>query len=75
MDTIIYKNLKQIRELKNLTREYVAFELDMSSSGYGKIERGEVDLTLSKLQKIATIFGVSVEFIFKFNASDLLKEK
>lgn len=75
MYSIVYKNLKQIRELKNLTREYVAYELSMSSSGYGKIERGEVDLTLSKLQKIANVFGVSVEFIFKFNAEDLLKEK
>jgi transcriptional regulator with XRE-family HTH domain len=75
MDSIVYKNLKHIRELKNLTREHVAYELNMSSSGYGKIERGEVDLTLSKLQKIATIFGVSTEFIFKFNAADLLKEK
>lgn len=75
MDSIVYKNLKQIRELKNLTREYVAYELSMSSSGYGKIERGEVDLTLTKLLKIASIFGVSVEFIFKFNADDLLKDK
>ena len=47
----------------------------MSSSGYGKIERGDVDLTLSKLTKIAEIFGVSVEFIFNFNADELLKIK
>ena len=71
----VYKKLKQIRELKNLTREYVAYELNMSSSGYGKIERGDVDLTLSKLMKIAEIFGVSVEFIFNFNAEELLKIK
>ena len=71
----VYKKLKQIRELKNLTREYVAYELKMSSSGYGKIERGDVDLTLSKLTKIADILGVSVEFIFNFNADELLKIK
>lgn len=71
MDPIVYKNIKKIRELKNLTREYVADELQMSTSGYGKIERGEVDLTVSKLIKIANVLDVSIEFIFKFDVSNL----
>jgi transcriptional regulator with XRE-family HTH domain len=41
----------------------------MSTSGYGKIERGEVDLTVSKLEKIAEVFDVSIEFIFRFDVS------
>lgn len=67
MSQAVYENIKKIRELKNLTREYMADELKMSTSGYGKIERGEVDLTVSKLKKIAKALGVSVEFIFKFD--------
>ena len=67
MSQAVYENIKKIRELKNLTREYMADELKMSTSGYGKIERGEVDLTVSKLKKIAIALGVSVEFIFKFD--------
>lgn len=67
MNPEVYKNIKKIRELKNLTREYVADELEMSTSGYGKIERGEVDLTVSKLIKIAKVLNVSIEFIFKFD--------
>jgi transcriptional regulator with XRE-family HTH domain len=47
----------------------------MSTSGYSKIERGEVDLTISKLIKIAKILDVSVEFIFKFDISNLFKNK
>jgi transcriptional regulator with XRE-family HTH domain len=70
----IYFNIKKIRELKNLTREFVADRIGMSSSGYGKIERGEVDLTISKLNKIAEVLGVSIEFIFKFNISDFFGE-
>lgn len=46
--------------MKHLTRKFVAYEMDMSISGYGKIERGEIDLTISKLTKIASIFGVSI---------------
>jgi transcriptional regulator with XRE-family HTH domain len=70
MDSSVYKNIKKIRELKGLTREHIADELKMSTSGYGKIERGEVDLTVSKLTKIAEILDVSVEFIFKFDVSN-----
>ena len=65
----VYINIRKIRELKNLTREYVAEELKMSMSGYGKIERGEVDLTVSKLMEIAKVLDVSIEFIFKFDIS------
>ncbi len=74
MDPIVYKNIKKIRELKNLTREYVADELKMSTSGYGKIERGEVDLTISKLVKIAKVLGVSLEFIFKFDVATFFNQ-
>ena len=74
MDPHVYKNIKKIRELKNLTREYVADEVKMSTSGYGKIERGEVDLTVSKLVKIAKVLDVTVEFIFKFNVSKFFSD-
>lgn len=74
MDPKVYKNIKKIRELKNLTREYVADELEMSTSGYGKIERGEVDLTVSKLFKIAIVLNVTIEFIFKFDVSNFFNE-
>lgn len=74
MDPIVYENIKKIRELKNLTREYVADELNMSTSGYGKIERGEVDLTVSKLVKIAKVLNVTIEFIFKFDVSNFFND-
>jgi transcriptional regulator with XRE-family HTH domain len=70
----VYLNIRKIRELKNLTREYVAEELNMSMSGYGKIERGEVDLTVSKLIEIAKVLDVSTEFIFKFDVSVFFSE-
>jgi transcriptional regulator with XRE-family HTH domain len=45
----------------------------MSTSGYGKIERGEIDLTLSKLYKISAIFGISITDLLYFNVSDIFK--
>ncbi|REH01878.1 helix-turn-helix domain-containing protein [Flavobacterium aquicola] len=70
----VYQNIKKIRELKNLTREFVAAELKMSASGYGKIERGDVDLTVSKLIEISKVLQVSTEFIFKFDVSIFFNE-
>lgn len=74
MDLKVYKNIKKIRELKNFTREYIAGELGMSTSGYGKIERGEVDLTVTKITKLATILEVSVSFIFNFNINEIFED-
>lgn len=74
MDLKIYKNIKKIRELKNFTRDHIAGELGMSTSGYGKIERGEVDLTITKLNKIAEILDVPVLFIFNFNVNHIFED-
>jgi transcriptional regulator with XRE-family HTH domain len=55
-----YQNIRKIRELKGITRERIASELGLSASGYAKIERGESDISLTKLEKIATILGVDI---------------
>jgi len=65
----ITNNIKRFRELKNLSRNYIAAELDMSVSGYSKIERGEVDLTISRIQEIAKILEVDMVLLFKFNTA------
>lgn len=66
MDTIGYK-IKKIRELKNYTQEHLADKLGMSSTGYGKIERDEVDIPFSRLEQIAQVLGVKAEDIISFD--------
>lgn len=74
MNQKIYENIRKIREMNSLTRDYVAGELGMSTSGYGKIERGEIDLTLSKLHKIAAIFRISVTELLFFDVNFFFKK-
>jgi len=74
MNIKAYENIRKIREMRDLTRDYVAGELKMSTSGYGKIERGEIDLTLSKLSKICVIFGVSITDLLHFDVSTFFKQ-
>lgn len=72
METIkIGENIKRLRELKKITREFMAAELEMSLSGYSKIERDEVDLTISRVYKIAEILGVDVSQILNFDVSQI----
>lgn len=64
-------NIKKFRELKNITREKMASELEMSLSGYSKIERNEIDLTVSRIQQIAQILEVDISQILNFDASQI----
>lgn len=69
MNKIVSHNIRTIREMKNLTRDFVAGELEMTYSGYGKIERGEIDITISKISKLADIFGISISDLLFFDVS------
>lgn len=59
--------IKKLRELKNYTQQYMADELELSLSGYGKIERDETDISISRLEKIATVLEVDVNTILSFD--------
>lgn len=64
-------NIKKFRELKNITREQMAADLGMSLSGYSKIERNEIDLTISRVRQIAEILSVDLSQILNFDASQI----
>ena len=46
--------------MKGLTQEEVADKLNLSVNGYGKIERGNCDINLHRLEQIAEVFGIEV---------------
>jgi transcriptional regulator with XRE-family HTH domain len=72
MKTIIYANIKRFRELKGITREFMAAELEISSSGYSKIERGETDVSLNRLLQIASLLNINVIQLLDFDAFQAL---
>lgn len=61
-------NIKRFRELKDITREQMAADLDLSLSGYAKLERGEIEMTLNRLFEIADILEVDISQILNFDA-------
>ena len=70
----IGQNIKKFRELKNITREYIAEELGMTVGGYSKIERNETDIKFSKIKKIAEILEVEISQIINLDVIQLLSK-
>ncbi len=49
--------IRKLRIEKDFTQDYMAIKLDMSISAYSKLERGQTDPTLSRIEKIAEVLG------------------
>ena len=54
-----------IRELNKWSQEEMAEKLAMSAGGYAKIERGETQLNIPRLEQLATIFKVDMWDLLK----------
>ncbi|QOG00769.1 helix-turn-helix transcriptional regulator [Flavobacterium sp. MDT1-60] len=60
-----YLKIKKYRIENNHTSEYIAIQMEMSLKKYESIEKGMVDLKLSKLDKLVKILGIKKSEIFK----------
>jgi transcriptional regulator with XRE-family HTH domain len=56
----IGQKIRRIREYRDLSQDSVAMEMGMSPSGYSRIERDEVSVTVDKLTRLADILKVSL---------------
>lgn len=65
------KNIRQFRVLKGLSQENVADEIGMTHGNFGKIERGEIDVNATILQKIARVFNVPVSELFELKSKPI----
>ncbi len=63
---VLGQNLKSYRRQNKISQEELAARADLSTRGYGKIERGEVSASLETLDKLAHSTGLTL--------SELLKE-
>lgn len=71
----INDSIKNIRELKNYTQEYVADRLGMTQAGYSKIEKGISKVSLQKLQEIAAVLEVSMQNIIQFESEQYFEKR
>ncbi|KVV15098.1 helix-turn-helix domain-containing protein [Flavobacterium sp. TMP13] len=60
-----YLRIKEFRLQNNHTPEYVAIQMEISVKNYINIEKGIVDLKISKLDKLVKILGVQNSELFR----------
>ena len=58
-------NIKKYRENKNWSQEQLAFEADLHRAYIGQIERGEKNIGLINLEKIAKALNIEINDLFK----------
>jgi len=63
--------IKQVRELKNITQEHIALQLGLSTRAYSKIETGETQLTINRLNEISRILGVEPIEVLGFDEKQI----
>lgn len=57
------RRIKDMREDKDLTQEYLAKYLSCSQSAYSRIEAGKRQLSIDYLIKLSELYRVSTDYI------------
>jgi transcriptional regulator with XRE-family HTH domain len=64
MDKKINEKIRLLRLEKNYSQEYVAAQLNLSQSYYGRIENGKRTISVACLMKILSVFDVDYNTFF-----------
>ena len=67
----VHEKIRVMRQSKGWSQEEMADKLNLSVNGYANIERGETDVQLSRLEKIADIFEMELLELFSFGERNL----
>lgn len=60
------QNIRDIREDKHFTQADMAEKLGLSITGYAKIERGQSQINIERLQQISKVLEVSIAELIPF---------
>ena len=63
--TIMYKRIRDLREDKDMTQTQIAEILNCSQRVYSNYERGDIDIPIEILKKLADFHNVSVDYILE----------
>ncbi|NCA86718.1 MAG: XRE family transcriptional regulator [Clostridia bacterium] len=68
----ISQNIRKIRELRNLTQEFLADEMKVSQSTYCRIEHGSVKVDFNRICQIAEVLHVNYRLLIDFDERVIL---
>ena len=63
--TILAKNVKELRLKNNLKCEELSLILGVDNSYVSKLEKGKINITIDKIEKIAKYLNINVSVLFE----------
>ncbi len=67
--------IRKLRDKMGFTQDYMAYELEISQSSYGRLEKDDSRLNAIKIREIAKILDVSVSVLFGEKEIEILSDK
>ena len=67
MSKQIGEKIRQIRDLKGMSQEYLASQLGISQRAYSKIERNEIKIDWDKITEISKVFEIDPMELISFD--------
>ena len=67
MSKNIGEKIRQIRDLKGLSQEYLSDKLGISQRAYSKIERNEIKIDWEKITEISKVFEIDPMDLISFD--------
>lgn len=67
MENLISERLKELRAINRLTQEQAAIKLGVARTTYSGYERGTSEPDFKVLEKMSSLFGVSIEWLINGN--------
>jgi len=64
------KHVKSLREKNKLSQEELAYKAGLHRTYIGMIERGEKNITLINIEKIANAFNIPLNKLMEFNSGE-----
>lgn len=60
----LHQKVKLIREIKKLSQDYIAHELDLNQSQYSSREKGEIPFITNEIIKLSILLETSISDLF-----------
>ena len=59
------QRIRELRTKQGLSQEKFALSINMDRTYYASVESGQRNISLINIEKIANVFGISLEELFK----------
>ena len=62
---MIYPRIRDLREDRDWTQEFVAEQLGIKQTTYSKYELGKINIPAERLRKLAKLYSVTIDYLME----------